>query len=90
MTEKKEDRWFLNFKCDCDTEYSFEVTEIKVPTNVSATKVSATKGSETTKNPSAFFEEREYCYNCKKCGKYKIVIYTYENITHVELEFDEG
>jgi hypothetical protein len=62
-------RWYLDFTCYCGTDYSFDVTEIEVPTKVAP----------------GFVGEREYFYYCHTSGKNKVVIYTYGEIRSVEV-----
>jgi len=53
LTEKKKERWYLKpFRCDCETTYWFEVTEIEVPDR--SAKFTAER------------EYLYYCHTCKK------------------------
>lgn len=81
MAEKKV-KWFINFECDCKTEYSFEVTEWEV-------LAGGTPGaSGTGKRKPRFTNEREYLYYCLKDGKNKVALYTDADITDVEVPDD--
>lgn len=74
-------RWYLDFTCDCGTTYSFDVTEIEVPSAKAAPGVSP-------EDAPGFAGERDYLYYCHTSQKNKVVTYTFQDLRSVSVPDD--